>query len=101
MQDQIISSISEAALQINSLWLTSFEKSINLQIEAYSHYTNIGFEQVKKIIEIKDIEGLQALANDQTSLSESINKQLADDSNAISGLAQEFINNSEKVWQIL
>jgi len=101
MQDQIIDSISEAAKQINSLWISSFEKSINLQIEAYNQYASIGLEQVKKVIEIKDIEDLQALASEQSNLSESISKQLTDDSNAISDLTQEFIKSSEKVWQIL
>ncbi len=101
MQDQIIDSISEATKQINSLWISSFEKSIYLQIEAYNHYASIGLEQVKKVIEIKNIEDLQALASEQSNLSESISKQLTDDSNAVSDLTQEFIKNSEKVWQIL
>lgn len=101
MQDTFIASISEAAMQINTLWFNSVEKSINLQIEACSHYANIGFEQVKKAIEVKDLEDLQTLANEQPNLSESINKKIIDDSKAVSDLTQEFIKNSEKIWQIL
>jgi len=101
MQDQITDSISESVKQINNLWLTSFENSINLQMEAFNHYALIGLEQVKKVIEIKNMEDLQALASEQSNLTESINKQLIDDSNAISDLTQEFIKNSERVWQML
>jgi len=101
MQDQITDSISESVKQINNLWLTSFENSINLQMEAFNHYALIGLEQVKKVIEINNMEDLQALASEQSNLTESINKQLIDDSNAISDLTQEFIKNSERVWQML
>ncbi|MEH6449048.1 MAG: phasin family protein [Oleispira sp.] len=106
MQEDLINAVSEQLksqyqpwLQINSLWLTSLEKLANFQLNAINSYSQIGLEQVKKAIEINGVEDLQEFASEQSSITESLNEKILDDSKALTELTQEFFGNVESIWQ--
>lgn len=106
MQEDLINAVSEQLknqyqpwLQINSLWLTSLEKVTNFQLNAINSYSQIGLEQVKKAIEINGVEDLQEFASGQSSITESLNEKILDDSKVLTELTQEFFGNVESIWQ--
>ncbi len=106
MQEDLINAFSEQMksqyqpwMQLNALWLSNLEKVTDFQLNAINSYSQIGLEQVKKAIEIDGIEDLQEFASEQSSITESLNEKILDDSKALTELTQEFFGNAESIWQ--
>ncbi len=106
MQEDLINTFSEQMksqiqpwIKMNSLWLAGLEKATGFQLNTISSYSQIGLEQIKKVIEINGLEDLQEFSSEQSNITELLNKKILDDNKVLTELTQEFLGGVESIWQ--
>ena len=85
------------AQQFALLSLSNSEKLYALQLELAQSYVNIGVEQFKALVEVKDPESLQAFLAKQVDVAKSISEKLIADGQAVAELGTQFNNETQKL----
>lgn len=85
------------AQQFARLSLSNAEKMYALQLEIAQSYVDLGVEQMKALIEVKDPESLQAFVTKQVDVARNVSEKLLADAQAVADLGNSFNNESQKL----
>lgn len=108
MQENSINSYSDqfmkqyqSVMQLNFLLLTSLEKEMDLQMKTINDYSHLIFEQAKNNTDFNNIDYLQHFADEYSRNTTSLTDRCLKGGGKLTELSQEFISDSENIWQIL
>ncbi|MEH6343522.1 MAG: phasin family protein [Bermanella sp.] len=92
-------SLFEPLAKLNSLWVSNLESVANFQLEAMTSYSKLGISQIRKAIDIKDVESFQAFSVSQSEVAEVLNQKIIEDGKQLGEMTQQFVNNAESIWR--
>lgn len=92
-------SLFEPLAKLNSLWVNNCQSVTNFQLEAMTSYSKLGISQLRKAIDIKDVESFQAFSISQSEVAEVLNQKIIEDSKQLGEITQQFVNNAESIWR--
>jgi len=78
--------------KINKLVLDNVSQLIDIQSKSLSAYTELGLDQAKAAMEIRDTESFTAFINQQSEMAENVHAQFKGDIEKISELASKAKN---------
>ncbi len=73
------------------------EKMIDAQMEAAKTYTDIGMQQARAALEIKDTEALKAYAEEQQKVAKEMSERVKGDAEKVVAMNQDFVNEARKL----
>ncbi len=62
-------------------------------------YSKLGISQLRKAIDIKDVESFQAFSVSQSEVAEVLNQKIIEDGKQLGEITQQFVNNAESIWR--
>lgn len=77
--------------------MSNSEKLYALQVEIAQSYFNLGLEQWKALIEVKDAESLQAFIANQVDVAKNVGEKMVADGKAVAELGTQFNNETQKL----
>lgn len=75
------------------------EKMVNAQLDATKAYTDTNLAQLRKLVEVKDAEGLKSYLEGQQDVAKELTERLKDDAEKVTALQQEFAQESQKLTE--
>lgn len=75
------------------------EKLVNAQFDAAQAYTDTSLAQLRKLLEVKDAEGLRAYVEDQQQVAQELTERLKGDADKVVSLQQDFVSESQKLTE--
>jgi len=106
MQDNIINTFAEQAksmyaplTKLNTLMVDNMEKMTEFQLSTIKSYADLSIEQMKKAVEIKDVESLRTFSSAQAEVASTVNKKIMEDAKTLSDLANDFKGQVESIWK--
>ncbi|MGJ7457359.1 phasin family protein [Halomonas sp. MA07-2] len=75
------------------------EKLINAQIEAAKAYTDTSVAQLRRLVEVKDAEGLKSYMEGQQEVAKELTERLKGDAEKVVALQQEYAQESQKLTE--
>jgi phasin family protein len=85
------------AQQFAMLSISNGEKLYAMQLEIAQSYVNLGIEQVKALVEVKDPESLQAFIAKQVDVARNVSEKLIADGQAVAELGNQFNSETQKL----
>ena len=106
MQDNIINAFAEQAksmyaplTKMNALMVDNMEKMTDFQLSTIKSYAELSLDQMKKAVEIKDVESLRTFSSAQAEVASTVNKKIMEDAKTLSDLANDFKGQVESIWK--
>lgn len=78
------------AQKFNALVVANVEKLVQFQLAAVETYSQIGLQQLRAALEVRDPQSLQAYVSNQQQVAKVVGEKLANDAKALAGLGQAF-----------
>ncbi|MEQ6917714.1 phasin family protein [Halomonas aquatica] len=75
------------------------EKMVNAQLEATKSYADTNMAQLRKLVEVKDVEGLKSYLEGQQEVTKELTERLKADAEKAVALQQEFAQESQKLTE--
>ncbi|MEQ6917715.1 phasin family protein [Halomonas aquatica] len=75
------------------------EKMVNAQLDATKAYADTNLAQLRKLVEVKDAEGLKSYLEGQQKVSKELTETLKGDADKVVALQQEFAQESQKLTE--
>ena len=75
------------------------EKLLNAQLEATRAYSDANMAQLRKLVEVKDAEGLKGYLEGQQDVAKELTERLKGDADKVVALQQEFVEESQKLTE--
>ncbi|MDT0500556.1 MULTISPECIES: phasin family protein [unclassified Halomonas] len=75
------------------------EKLVNAQLEATRAYTDLNLAQLRRLVEVKDAEGLKRYVEGQQDVAKQLTERLKGDAEKVVALQQEFVQESQKLTE--
>ncbi|NWN82559.1 MAG: phasin family protein [Halomonas sp.] len=75
------------------------EKLVNAQIEATQAYADVNLAQLRRLTEVKDVEGLKGYFEGQQDVAKQLTERLKGDAEKAVALQQEFVQESQKLTE--
>ena len=104
MQENIFNAFAEQTKNLyspmqkfNSLFVDNMEKMTEFQLNAIKSYADIGIEQMKKAIDIKDADGIREFSSASAEATTELNKKIMEDAKTLSEMAVEFKSQVESI----
>lgn len=85
--------------QYAELSMANCEKIFALQLEIAKSYSDLGVEQFKTFVEIKDAESLQAFVSKQSDVARVVGEKIISDVKAVTDLGIEINSDAKKLAQ--
>ncbi|MCS4505461.1 hypothetical protein KBTX_02213 [wastewater metagenome] len=79
--------------------LDHFEKLAEVQFEAGKAYTDMGVQQLRALLNVRDQKGVQDYVESQQKLAQSVTDRLKGDAEKVVALNQEFTEKAQKAVQ--
>ena len=73
------------------------EKMIDAQMEAAKTYTDIGMQQARAALEVKDTEALKTYAEEQQKVAREMTERAKKDAEKVAAMNQDFVNEARKL----
>ena len=73
------------------------EKMIDAQMEAAKTYTDIGMQQARAALEVKDTEALKTYAEEQQKVAKEMTERAKSDAEKVAAMNQDFVNEARKL----
>jgi phasin family protein len=73
------------------------EKMIDAQMEAAKTYTDIGMQQARAALEVKDTEALKTYAEEQQKVAKEMTERAKNDAEKVAAMNQDFVNEARKL----
>ncbi len=89
--------VLEPAHKLNQQAIAAIEKLVAYQIDSLKAYSELGVNQLKAAVEVRDVEGLKNLLTNQTDVLKEFGERLLTDYKAISQMGADFVSQSSKV----
>jgi len=106
MQDNIINAFSEQAktmyaplTKFNELMVQNMEKMTEFQLNTIKSYAELSIDQMKKAVEVKDVESLRTFSTSQVEVASNVNKKIMEDAKTLSDMATDFKDKMEAIWK--
>ncbi|HSH57977.1 MAG TPA: phasin family protein [Halomonas sp.] len=96
---QIDSMFLAPARAFAALSLDYTEKLVNAQLEATKAYTDLNLAQLRRLVEVKDAEGLKSYVEGQQEAAKQLTERLKGDAEKVVALQQEFVQESQKLTE--
>ncbi|SEL76095.1 phasin family protein [Halomonas daqiaonensis] len=75
------------------------EKLVNAQLEATKAYSDTNLAQLRRLVEVKDAEGLKSYMEGQQKVANELTERLKGDAEKVVALQQEFAEESQKLTE--
>ncbi|APE32500.1 phasin family protein [Halomonas aestuarii] len=75
------------------------EKMVNAQLDATKAYADTNLAQLRKLVEVKDAEGLKSYLEGQQEVAKELTERLKGDAEKVTALQQEFAQESQKLTE--
>ena len=75
------------------------EKLVSLQLETAASYMELGFQQVRAALDVKDPKGLQAYVEGSRKVAEDLGERVKGDAEKVVSLQREFAEKAQKLAQ--
>jgi len=85
------------AQQFARLSLSNSEKLYALQMEIAQSYADLGVEQLKALIEVKDTESLQAFVTSQVDVARNVSEKMMADAQTVAELGSKFNTETQQL----
>nr|WP_298249024.1 phasin family protein [uncultured Halomonas sp.] len=82
-----------------ALSLDYTEKLVNAQLEATQAYADVNLAQLRRLTEVKDVEGLKGYFEGQQDVAKQLTERLKGDAEKAVALQQEFVQQSQKLTE--
>lgn len=92
-----IEKLVSPAQQFAMLSLNNGEKLYALQLEIAQSYVDLGVEQLKALIEVKDSESFRAYVLNQVDVAKNVGEKLIADAQAVAELGSRFNTETQKL----
>ncbi|NVK39034.1 MAG: phasin family protein [Gammaproteobacteria bacterium] len=106
MQENIMNAFTEQAKsfysplnKLSALMVENMEKMTEFQLESIKSYADITMSQMKKAIDVKDVESLRSFSTSQAEAASTVNKKIMEDAKSLSDLATDFKDKVEAIWE--
>ncbi|MCE8010897.1 phasin family protein [Billgrantia desiderata] len=73
------------------------EKLVGAQLEAVKAYTDTSLAQARKLLEVRDADGLRSYLEDQQQFAKNVTERLKGDAEKAVSLHQDFFQQSQKL----
>ena len=80
-----------------ALSIDSSEKLVGAQLEAVKAYTDTSLAQARKLLEVRDADGLRSYLEDQQQFAKNVTERLKGDAEKAVSLHQDFFQQSQKL----
>jgi phasin family protein len=97
--DQFQNSVIGPARAYAELALNHFEKLVSLQYDSARAYTDLGVQQTRAALEVKDQAGVQSYLQSQQKAAQAIGERVKGDAEKVASLNQAFVENAQKTAQ--
>lgn len=85
--------------ELSAATLDHVEKLATIQYEATRAYADLGIEQARAAMQIRDAAGFQSYVADQQKLVETIGRRIKGDAEQVTSLNQAYVHNAQQVGQ--
>lgn len=106
MYEEIVTKTNEQVAKLaapvkkfNALVLDHLEKFVQFQLEAAKSYSDLGLEQLRAALDVKDAESLQTYVSGQQKVVEVVGKKLSSDAETLATLSKDFTVEVQKLAQ--
>lgn len=106
MQENIMNAFTEQAKsfysplnKLSALMVENMEKMTEFQLESIKSYADITMSQMKKAVDVKDVETLRSFSTSQAEAVSTVNKKIMEDAKSLSDLATDFKDKVEAIWE--
>lgn len=82
-----------------ALSLDYTEKLVSAQLEATQAYADVNLTQLRRLTEVKDVEGLKGYFEGQQDVAKQLTERLKGDAEKAVALQQEFVQQSQKLTE--
>ncbi len=86
-------------VKLNKLNVANFEKMVQLQMATLSALTDLGVAQLKALVEVRDVDGVKAIAEKQAEYVRTVSEELVADGKAVVELAKTYSADVQKIAQ--
>ena len=75
------------------------EKMVTAQLDATKAYADTNMAQLRKLVEVKDAEGLKSYMEGQQEVAKELTERMKGDAEKVTALQQEFAQESQKLTE--
>ncbi|PWG64688.1 phasin family protein [Spiribacter halobius] len=97
IQEQTEQFVTGPARSYAALALDHLEQVVNAQIEASRAYAEVGLQQVRAALDVRDVQGFQAYAENQQKAAKEIGERVKSDATRFASLNEEFVGKTRKL----
>lgn len=94
--EQLQRDVIEPARNYAELALNHFEKLVAIQYESARAFTDLGVQQTRAALEVRDQAGVQAYVESQQKAARAVGDRVKGDAEKVASLNQEFVQNAQK-----
>lgn len=106
MNNEMISTITEQtrnvftpAQEFTRLIFSNTEKLVALQLASVQSYSELGFANLKELVEINDVDAFKDYMGKHMEFLKQVNERFVDDAKAVAELGNEFTAEVHKIGQ--
>lgn len=97
IQEQTEQLVTGPARSYAALALDHLEQVVNAQIEAGRAYAEVGLQQARAALDVRDVQGFQAYAENQQKAAKEIGERVKSDAARFASLNEEFVGKTRKL----
>lgn len=75
------------------------EKLVSAQLDAAKAYADVNLAQLRRLVEVKDVEGLKGYLDGQQQVAKELTERLKGDADKVVALQQDFVEQSQKLTE--
>lgn len=75
------------------------EKLVSAQLDATKAYADVNLAQLRRLVEVKDVEGLKGYLDGQQQVAKELTERLKGDADKVVALQQDFVEQSQKLTE--
>lgn len=99
INEQLQKTFLGPARDFTAATLDHVEKLAAIQYEAARAYTDLGVQQARSALQIRDAAGFQSYVADQQKLAETVGKRVKGDADQIAALSKDFVQKAQQTAQ--
>ncbi|MBB3330965.1 phasin family protein [Halomonas campaniensis] len=75
------------------------EKLVSAQLDATKAYADVNLAQLRRLVEVKDVEGFKSYLDGQQEVAKELTERLKGDADKVVALQQDFVEQSQKLTE--
>jgi phasin family protein len=75
------------------------EKLVTAQLDATKAYADVNLAQLRRLVEVKDVEGFKSYLDGQQEVAKELTERLKGDADKVVALQQDFVEQSQKLTE--